>query len=144
MMMIGRRLRRMRLLLAVFAVTGVLSLLGVVVFMVGHSSASVLVLLLSTQVLIAGSAVVLHRAVFRSRGRGAEETAEESAPFSLDDVVEGVRTELATLTRNEELLGRLLQSQAAARDELRRDLFEEAFSEQERPGSATAGSRGQD
>lgn len=137
--MIGRELRRMRLLLAVCAVAALMSLVGIVVFVVGRDTAALLILLLAVQVLIAGSAVVLHRAVLRTRSRPVEGGGAESRPaISPEDVIEGVRDQLDAHGRNEQRLARLLEQQEAAQSQLRRRLFEEAFTD-DAPRSADRG-----
>ncbi|MDS2174076.1 hypothetical protein Q7C18_15330 [Nesterenkonia sp. CL21] len=132
MMMIGRRLRRMRLLLAVFAATAVVSLGGVVAILLGQDTVGLVVLLLATQGLIAGCAAVIHRAVLRTRTRSDEGRVGEPRPeISPEDVIAGVREELEAHGANEQRLAQLLQQQEAAQAQMRRRLFDESF-----PGGA--------
>ncbi|WP_070159058.1 hypothetical protein [Nesterenkonia sp. PF2B19] len=127
-MMIGRRLRRMRLLLVVFAATAAVSLVGVVALLLGHDSIGLVLLILATQGLVAGCATVLHRAVLRTRTRSEEGRVGEPRPeISPEDVIQGLREELEVHGANEQRLARLLQQQEAAQAQLRRRLFEESF-----------------
>lgn len=127
-MMIGRRLRRMRLLLAVFAATAAVSLVGVAVVLLGQDTLGLVVLLLATQGLIAGCAAVIHRAVLRTRGRSDEGRVGEPRPeISPEDVIAGVREQLQVHGDNEQRLAKLLQQQEAAQAQMRRRLFEESF-----------------
>ncbi|GAA1189668.1 hypothetical protein [Nesterenkonia xinjiangensis] len=127
--MIGRRLRRMRLMLAVCAAAAVVSLCGILAVLFGHDTAGLVILLLATQGLIAGCAVVLHRAVLRTRTRSEEGRVGEPRPeISPEDVIEGVREQLEAHGGNEQRLARLLEQQEAAQTQLRRRLFQESFS----------------
>lgn len=130
MMLIGRRLGRMRLLLAVCSVSAVITLLGIVMFLLGHQNGGLLVVLLAIEVLVAGAAAVLHRAVLRTRSRAGEAQAAAAGPsVSPEDVIEGVREQLEAHGRNEVRLARLLEQQEAAQDWTRRRMFEESFAD---------------
>ncbi|WP_460690993.1 hypothetical protein [Nesterenkonia suensis] len=129
MKMIVRELRRMRLLLVVFAAAVAASLVGFLVILMGYDTLGLVVMVLATQVLIAGSAAVLHRAILRTRYRSEEGRVGEPRPeISPEDVIEGVREQLAAHGSNEQRLARLLEQQEAAQAQLRRQLFEESFS----------------
>lgn len=123
-------LRRTKLLSVLLVVVAGITVVGLVLAAFGLRTAGILVVLLSTQVLIAGGVVILYRSLLLRTSPGGAQTADPapSGPRT-EDIVSALRGELAAQGRHEQELVRLLKAQRAATAETRRARFEDEFAD---------------
>lgn len=128
---IRRLIRQMKLLAGVILAAAGITLIGLILFLFGLHTWGLLVMLLATQGLIAGAAVVLYRALLlRTPGPNAQAEAEPAPRgASTEDIVEALRGELSATTSQQQQLGRLLTAHREATVQRRRSLFTETFTQ---------------
>lgn len=121
----------MRLLLAMIFSSAGISLIGVILLIGGAGLWAVALMLLSLQVLVSGSTVVLFRLILRSSRNRASTAGSELHPgASAEVVVQAIRVEFATHLENQDRLREYFNERDQARSELRRELFEAEFGPQ--------------
>ncbi|MDR8018891.1 hypothetical protein [Nesterenkonia aerolata] len=128
---IRRLIRQMKLLAGVILAAAGITLIGLILFLFGLHTWGLLVMLLATQGLVAGAAVVLYRALLlRTPGPNAQAEAEPAPRgASTEDIVEALRGELSATTSQQQQLGRLLTAHREATVQRRRSLFTETFTQ---------------
>ncbi|WP_261623326.1 hypothetical protein [Nesterenkonia marinintestina] len=123
-------LKRTRLLSGLFLVTAGITVIGLILAAFGLRTAGLLVVLVATQVLIAGGVVIHYRSLLlRTSGTGSP--AAEAAPAGprTEDIVAALRGELDSRSRHEQELTRLLREQRETTAQTRRARFADEFAD---------------